>query len=49
MLQSFRLPTGKEKESESKSGTDKELANDYQLSRAVDLVRALGIYGNRDK
>ena len=41
--------TGKEKESESKSGTDKELANDYQLSRAVDLVRALGIYGNRDK
>ena len=37
------------KESESKSGTDKELANDYQLSRAVDLVRALGIYGNRDK
>ena len=37
------------KETNKSAQKDKDLANDYQLSRAVDLVKALAIYENQDK
>ena len=37
------------KETNKFAQKDKDLANDYQLSRAVDLVKALAIYENQDK
>ena len=39
--------TQSKNQKDSKGKTDQDLVNDYQLSRAVDLVRALAIYNQK--
>ncbi|MBO5442720.1 MAG: S41 family peptidase [Alphaproteobacteria bacterium] len=39
----------KKKDKKQEKVVDESLANDYQLSRAVDLVKALSLYGSQNK
>lgn len=39
----------KKKDNKQEKVVDESLANDYQLSRAVDLVKALSLYGSKNK
>ncbi len=39
----------KKKDKKQETVVDESLANDYQLSRAVDLVKALSLYGSQNK